>query len=364
MDDCIGIIGTGKLGLCFALASAGVGFKVIATDTNRPYLESIGDRSLRSKEPGVNELLGRNPPILIAPDVAGVASKCTILFIFVPTPSLPGGGYDHSAIDDVLEKIPQRLEIMDAVVCCTTMPGYVESVSAEAAARGYRLSYNPEFIAQGRIIDGIVSPDMVLIGEYNRDAGDRIQGVYERMCPNRTPIFRMSPTAAETTKIALNCFLTMKISFANAIGDLLLRLGCTDEVDVSLACIGADQRIGAKFLRFGDGYGGPCLPRDNAALGLAGSKAGLKMRLSEASDAQNRIHLFEQLSRVLSSPGGIVISDVAYKKGTDMIEESQRLALAVEAAKSGRVVMIRDTEEVIAQVRTIHGDLFSYEVVS
>jgi nucleotide sugar dehydrogenase len=364
MPETVGVIGVGKLGLCFALAAADAGFRVVATDKDLPYLRSVEDGSFRSKEPGVNELMAKTLDLSVVKTIPEVVEACPISFVFVPTPSLPNGSYDHTAVDDVLARLPVADEEKDLVICCTTMPGYILSASMLAKSKRFRLSYNPEFIAQGEILKGLTRPDLVLVGEDDDKAGEAITEVYRRIVKNDAFIFHMGITAAEVTKIALNCFLTMKISFANAIGDLLHRLACGGDVDNALSCIGHDSRVGNRYMRYGDGYGGPCLPRDNRALGLAAAAVGLDIRLSAASDAQNQLHLEEQLARVLLDPSKFFrIVGVTYKEGTDMIEMSQRLALAVLAREAGKKVFIADREDVIKQVRLIHGDRFCYEVL-
>lgn len=364
MANSVGVIGVGKLGMCFALAAADAGLKVLVTDKDTAYLKSIGDRSFRSSEPGVNDLLSRPIDLRVAETIGEVVETCPISFVFVATPSLSDGGYDHSAVNDVLNALPMVSSEKDLVIGCTTMPGYILSASLLAQSKRFRLSYSPEFIAQGSIVDGLTRPDLVLIGESDADAGDAVSDVYRRICKKVVPIYRMSPTAAEVTKIALNCFLTMKISFSNAIGDLLARMSCAGEINRCLDCIGGDSRVGHAYLGYGDGYGGPCLPRDNRALALAASQVGLDMKLSVASDAQNKAHLAEQLSRVMADPSNFFrIVGVTYKAGTDMIEQSQRLALAVLARESGKRVFIADREDVIRQVRLIHGDRFCYEIL-
>lgn len=368
MQETLGVIGIGKLGLCFALAAADAGFRVVATDKDVAHRKSIEDGSFQSSEPGVNELLAKGLELSVVETISEVVEACSIIFVFVATPSLSDGSYDHAAVNDVLNALPVSDKEKDLVICCTTMPGYILKASRLAQSKRFRLSYNPEFIAQGSIIRGLTNPDLVLVGEYDgryeSKAGEAISKIYRRITTNDPPIFLMSTTAAEVTKIALNCFLTMKISFANAVGDLLHRLSCGEDVDDALNCIGHDSRIGETYMRYGDGYGGPCLPRDNRALGLAASQVGLDMKLSAASDAQNKLHLEEQLAQVLANPSKFFrIVGVTYKAGTDMIEQSQRLALAVLAQESGKKVFIADREDVIRQVRLIHGDRFCYEIL-
>lgn len=363
----IGIIGIGKLGLCFALNLEAIGYTVVGIDRDPVYVQSIRDRSLRSPEPEVEPLLqaAQHLHVTTAWDEFW-ARAGQLIFIVVATPSIPAGGYDHAQVDAVLAEVFARghaLAPRHFVIMCTTQPGYCDSVAPAIEALGHSLSYNPEFIAQGRIIADQRYPDQVLIGEGNPEAGAAIAAVYTRLCPKQPSIHRMQRKSAELTKLATNCFITMKISFANAIGALAETVGA--EPDKILAAIGADSRIGPKYLGYGFGYGGPCFPRDNRAMAAFGASQGQEMLLSLATDAVNARHLdfmFQQWMARHAPDEEILFTQVTYKPGTVILEESQQLALAVRLAQAGRPVRIREHADVIAQVRHLHGDLFRYEI--
>lgn len=363
----IGIIGIGKLGLCFALNLAAKGYTVTGIDRDADYVRAIQDRSLRSPEPEVESMLQATQHLHATTDWDEFWERAgELIFIVVATPSIPAGGYDHAQVDAVLAEVAARgnaLRPRHLVIMCTTQPGYCDSVAPAIEALGHSLSYNPEFIAQGRIIADQRRPDQVLIGEGNAEAGAAIAALYQRLCDNQPSIHRMGRTSAEMTKLATNCFITMKISFANAIGALAETVGA--EPDKILAAVGADSRIGTKYLGYGFGYGGPCFPRDNRAMAAFGASQGQEMLLSLATDAVNQRHLdflFQQWMARHAPDEEILFTQVTYKPGTVILEESQQLALAVRLAQAGRPVRIREHAEVIAQVRNLHGDLFRYEI--
>ncbi|MFO0003067.1 MAG: UDP-glucose/GDP-mannose dehydrogenase family protein, partial [bacterium] len=118
--------------------------------------------------------------------------------------------------------------------------------------------YNPEFIAQGSIIKDLTHADMVLIGGDNTEVLETLSEIYKKIQVTKPVISIMSSTAAEIVKIAVNCFMTTKISFANMIGEVLILSGLEDEIESVLASIASDSRIGSKYLKFGFGFGGPC----------------------------------------------------------------------------------------------------------
>ncbi|HEX2899856.1 MAG TPA: nucleotide sugar dehydrogenase, partial [Bacteroidia bacterium] len=362
----IGVIGIGKLGLCFALNLERVGYRVTGLDADAAYVAEVNARTLRSFEPQVETLLAASRNFTATTDWSEIlVQDIELLFLVVATPSLPDAGYDHSQVDAVLERLAESgpsERMRHIVVMCTTMPGYCDSVAPKMAALNYTLSYNPEFIAQGTIVRDQQQPDQVLIGEASKDAGDAIEQVYRAMCSNVPTFCRMSRISAEIAKLATNCFLTTKISFANSIGDLATQVGA--EPDKILAAIGADKRIGPRYLGYGFGYGGPCFPRDNRALAMFGRQSGMEVLLSQATDEVNRRHLdfqFEQYCAAFAESETIVFESVTYKPGTTILEESQQLALALRLAQAGRKVRVRDLPVVVAALQTLYGDLFDYE---
>jgi len=255
----ISVIGIGKLGLCFSLTLEKAGYNVCGVDINQSYVDLINRKELKSSEQGVEELLGKSKNFIATTSLKEAVDYSDILFVIVATPSLSNGRYDHSQVDGVIEKLEKfgrQTQQKHFVVCCTVMPGYCDSIKDRLNQLNYTVSYNPEFIAQGTILRDQAAPDMVLIGEANKEIGDRIQSVYEKHTKNNPRFARMSPIEAEITKLSLNCFLTTKIAYANMVGDIVKSVG--GNPDTVLSAIGADSRIGNKYLRYGFGYGGPC----------------------------------------------------------------------------------------------------------
>lgn len=368
MKQKVAVVGVGKLGLCFALNLEKAGFEVLGVETNQAYATQLANKTFESAEPQVNELLREAKKLTITTDVAEVTQQqIKDVFLMVATPSLADGGYDHSQIERVAEKLKNNATQTATVhlyVGCTTMPGYCNQLAKELEPYGYSVSYNPEFIAQGSIIRNQQFPDQVLIGEANKEAGDRLQHIYQQFVKNTPAYCRMDPLSAEIAKLATNCFLTTKISFANSIGDLAQTTGA--DAEKILEAIGADSRIGPKYLGYGFGFGGPCFPRDNRALGKFAESVNYPLRISQATDQVNQDHFQFQLNQFLKeseATNTVVIEGVAYKKGTTQLTESQQLKLAVALAQAGRVVTIIDSEEVIRQVQERYPGMFKFETV-
>ena len=360
----IGVIGAGRLGICFALLVSRAGYDVIVSDVRESYVKSLQEKKISTNEPLVEDLL-KDSDIKATTSNRDVIKEADIIYTFVATPSLKDGSYDVSAVDKVVSDIDQTGWATTGpngsticgktfVVGCTTNPGDCERWAKKLKDTDIKLYYNPEFIAQGAIINGLLRADMVLVGgEYNRDIVDlyyAIQG------PKMEPkIHFMSLTAAEMTKLAVNCYLTMKISYANQVGEVMTKFGLDDEIDKVLSAIGADSRVGSKFLGYGFGFGGPCLPRDNRAFAHAAERVGLKNNIGLTIDAFNDEHsdfLADDLCQKHKNkkvpfyfPDGI-----AYKKGTDILEESQQYKLFKELLDRGYKVVVMELPDVVERV--------------
>ncbi len=360
----IGVIGAGRLGICFAILADRAGYKVIVSDVRKDYIKNLQEKKISTNEPLVPELLEQSS-IEATTSNTDLIKESDIIYTFVATPSLKDGSYDVSAVDDVVSDISQTgwdttgpngsgMTGKIFVVGCTTNPGDCERYQRRLNDDGVKVYYNPEFIAQGAIIRGLLRADMVLVGgEYDKDIADiyyRIQG------PEMEPKMNfMSLTAAELTKIALNCYLTMKISYANQVGEVLTKFGLEDEIGKVLNAIGEDSRVGSKYLGYGFGYGGPCLPRDNRAFAHAAERVGLKNNIGLTIDAFNDEHsdfLADTLCEKHKNkkvpfyfPNGIT-----YKKGTDIIEESQQYKLFKELLTRGYKVIVMELPEVVERL--------------
>ncbi len=365
MKQKIAVVGVGKLGLCFALNLEKAGFEVWGVEANEDYANQLRRKDFDSDEQYVNEMLNSSS-LIIEDDISCILQEnIEDIFLMVATPSLPDGGYDHSQIERVAERLMalgKSEKSKHIYIGCTTMPGYCAQLAQKLGDFGYTVSYNPEFIAQGSIVRDQQFPDQVLIGESSKEVGDRLQTIYEKFVKSEPAYCRMDPLSAEITKLATNCFLTTKISFANSIGDLAKTAGA--DVDSILKAVGSDSRIGGKYLQYGFGFGGPCFPRDNRALGKYAESVGYPLRISNATDQVNEEHFQFQLKNYLenTSPSETIVFDgVAYKQGTTQITESQQLRLAVALAKAGRKVTIKDSVGVINQVSKLHPELFKFE---
>jgi nucleotide sugar dehydrogenase len=363
----LGVVGLGRLGLAIALTLERAGHAVVGVERDAARAGAIARRTLESVEPGVDRALREARRLELRSDAAELPEAgCEVVLVAVATPSTDDGGYDHSALVSVADRLaaagPQQRP-RDLAIVSTVMPGTTDALARRLAPLGWRVSYNPSFIALGSVIANLESPDVCLLGVADPAAAERIVGCW-RPAWKREPALRiLAPREAELAKIATNSFLTLKIAFANAVGDLALRLGGRPEA--VLGALAADPRIGERCLGHGFGYGGPCLPRDNRALDRAALQFGTEgFPLGRAADAANASHLDFQVRSALEKPPGEVVTldHATYKPGPSSLEESQPLAFALALARAGRRVRIRERPVVIETLRAEWGDLFEYEV--
>jgi len=361
----LSVIGIGKLGLCFSLSLEGSGFNVLGVDINQEYVDKLNNKTFTSYEPQVNERLKKSVNFNATTDIQKAIEYSDVLFAAVATPSLPDGRYNHKQVDTLVKTLISngiQSNTKHLVITCTTMPTYCDEIQQKLLPYNWTVSYNPEFIAQGTVIHNQEYPDMVLIGEANKNVGNIIEYIYKTMVKNEPKIHRMLRTEAELCKISLNCFLTTKIAYTNMIGDIALATNCNPQT--ILNAIGEDTRVGKKLTTYGYGFGGPCFPRDNRALGIFADDVGIDAAISKATDKMNNLHLDYQINNFLNSnKSEFKTETITYKPESTLIEESQQLKYAVKLAKRGIKVTIEERASVIKEVNSIYGDLFEYETI-
>ena len=344
----IGLIGTGRLGLCFALLIEKAGYEVLASDSREDYIKDLTKGVVGTAEPDVQELLWDSGNIEFTTDNRRVIRECDIIFTLVATPSLDDGSYDVSAVWNVVNDIKDEMTSIanytkSFVVGCTTNPGDCDNFKKELPP-SVDVFYNPEFIAQGTIVKDLINADMVLIGGEGKHRNE-LAKIYHGIQDKKPSIHFMSTKAAEITKIAVNCFLTTKISYANMLGQVLSKSGLEDEIDQVLESIGSDSRVGNKYLKFGFGFGGPCFPRDNRAFAKYAEKVGLEHNFGYTTDNFNNEHAkFIKEYFIDSNLDKLpyLFESVAYKEGTDILTESQQYRLCLDLLDEGYEVYVKD----------------------
>jgi UDPglucose 6-dehydrogenase len=352
----VSVVGLGKLGAPIVAVLAAKGYDVIGIDNNPVFVEEINNHISPVEEPGLRELLTEHKAHISATKDWSKISETEVTAVIVPTPSGADGAFRNdyvlSVMDDVGRTLAQKSGYHLVVVHSTTMPGAVggpirerlEHASGRKVGCDLGLCYNPLFIALGDVINGLLRPDFILIGESDNKAGDLLEVMYRKIVGPYANVARMNFVNAELVKIAVNTYVTMKISFANMLGEICDRLEGAD-VSVVVNAIGRDTRIGRKYLRPAVGYGGPCFPRDTIAFGRVAHLVGGKADLALATEAINRRQVVRLTEMILdlSSVGDVVaVLGLSYKPNTPVIEESQGIMLVEALGEIGFDVIAHD----------------------
>jgi UDPglucose 6-dehydrogenase len=342
MNEPLGVIGAGWVGLVTAACFADLGHEVVVRDVVPERIDELEAGRISIHEPGLAELLERNRERLrFTLDLGDVFSAARIAFVCVPTPPTYSGEADLSAVWSVLDELPEPSERAILVMKSTVPVGTGEKVRAQLDARGLaHVGYvsNPEFFAEGTAVRDFTQPDRIVIGAFDEADGDAVEAVY---APLEAPVVRADVASAEMVKLASNAFLATKISFINEIANVCEETGA--DVSVVAEGMGLDQRIGRLFLRPGIGYSGSCLPKDVAALKQLAGNSGYHFQLLtaviEVNELQKR-RVVGKLAKHLGSLRGktVALLGLAFKPNTNDMRDAPSLILAPRLLAEGAVV--------------------------
>lgn len=337
-------------------AFASRGFKGVGLDVNNDLVRKINDKEAPFNEPNLAEFLKKHKKDISATSSYQQAiQQSEISFVIVPTPSDKNGGFSSQFVEQAAQEIGKvfnnKFNYHLVVIVSTLLPKIVETKilpilekeSGKKCGQDFGLCYSPLFIALGNVIDNILNPDFVLVGEYDKKSGNLLEDFYKKVVVNKAPIVRMNIINAELTKIAVNSYITMKITFANMLGEICENLPGAD-IDNITEAIGQDLRIGKKYLKAGLGFGGPCFPRDNIALSSFSKTIQVAPILFSATDSVNRTQTNRIVKRILSSGNiaKVALLGLAYKTGTSVTEQSQGMEIAQKFLKLNKEVKVYD----------------------
>jgi UDPglucose 6-dehydrogenase len=355
----LSVVGLGKLGCPLMAVFAEKGFDVMGVDVNSEIVDQVNAGKAPFVEPMLQELLSRNTNRIHATtNLRKAVLETEATFIILPTPSKSDHFFDNSYVQKALYDIGNVLADKDSyhlvVITSTVMPGSTESVLADTLADAagkpigdeIGLCYNPEFIALGTVVKDMLQPDILLIGESDKKAGDMLESIYSKSVETDPKVHRLNFVNAELAKISVNTYVTTKISYANMLAEMCENIPNAD-VDAVTNAIGDDSRIGKKYIKGGIAYGGPCFPRDNLAFASLGRSVNANTQLAESTDAINEHQALRLLNVVRSSASKtkpILLLGVSYKPNTPIFEESQALKLASALIEEGYEIILSDPE--------------------
>jgi UDPglucose 6-dehydrogenase len=348
------VVGTGYVGLVAGVCFADSGHTVVCVDVDAAKIDALKKGESPIYEPGLEELLHKNiaaERISFSITLAEAMRGGDVVFIAVGTPQRDDGDADLRAAMSVAHQVADSADRYTVVVNKSTVPvGTAARMQAEIAARAkveIDVVSNPEFLKEGAAIDDFQRPDRIVIGSPSERAKAIMAELYAPFVRTESPIYFMDPRSAELTKYAANAMLATRISFMNDVAMLCERVGA--DVDSVRKAMGADERIGQKFLFPGCGYGGSCFPKDVKALIATARNHGLDFTLLSAVDAVNdrQKRLLAQKARAHFGADKLrgkklAVWGLAFKPKTDDVRHAPALALIDELLAEGAVVAAHD----------------------
>ena len=351
------MIGTGYLGATHAVAMAEMGHTVIGIDIDAAKIEALASGTAPFWEPGLNELLAKHTNaggLRFTTDFAE-AADADIHFICVGTPQLQGSGAaDTSYVFDSVQSLARHINKPALVVGKSTVPvgtaAQLESLlAAESPAGGdAHLAWNPEFLREGYAVADTLRPDRIVLGVTRDEDEATLRKLYSQQFEAGTPIIVTDFATAELVKVAANSFLATKISYINAMATVCEATGA--DVTTLAEAIGHDDRIGAKFLRAGIGFGGGCLPKDLRAFMARVGELGLGttftfLRNIDEINMRRRAITVDVAAQMLGGEllgARVAVLGVAFKPDSDDVRDSPALNIAAALHLRGAMVNVYD----------------------
>jgi UDPglucose 6-dehydrogenase len=350
MELCI--IGSGYVGLVSGACFAEVGHHVVCVDNDQRKVDALQAGAIPIYEPGLEELVHRNVAakrLRFTNSIQEGVDRSQIIFIAVPTPPQPDGSVDLSFIERVAREIAGVLKpgAYRVIVDKSTVPVKTGEKVADTIKRynktaEFDVVSNPEFLREGCAVPDLMNPDRVVIGSASQRATDLMKQVYE---PFKAPILVTDVNSAELIKHAANSFLSLKISYINAVASICEATGA--DVELVADGIGMDKRIGRNFLNAGLGYGGSCFPKDVKAFIAISKQLGTPFKLLEEVERINAGMLTRFIDKVRDSlwvlkDKKIAVWGLTFKPDTDDVRNSVAIELVNKMAAEGAIITAYD----------------------
>lgn len=351
----IAVIGTGYVGLVTGVCLSDIGNTVTCIDIDESKVARLKAGDVPIYEPGLSELLHENiarERIRFTTNLADGIAGAEVIFLALPTPPGADGSADLSAVLSVAKQLGELLsDNFTVIVNKSTVPvgtgDNVHEVIAMRHSGEFEVVSNPEFLREGVAVRDFMEPDRVVVGAATKKAQQIMRELYAPLTDDRRPLLFMDVHSAELTKYAANAFLATKISFINEIANVADKVGA--DVEAVARAIGADARIGSRFLQAGIGYGGSCFPKDVQALAKTAEAVGYDFKIIDAVLRANlaQRHLF--IDKIMQHYGDITgkhfaVWGLAFKPDTDDIREAPALTIVDELLAAGARVTAHDPE--------------------
>lgn len=354
----IAIVGTGYVGLVSGACFAEMGADVTCIDVDKCKIEKLRSGQIPIYEPGLEELVARNVAdgrLHFSTELGECLDQVEIVFSAVGTPPDEDGSADLRYVLEVAREFGRKINRYTLLVTKSTVPVGTaqkvrQAVAEELAARGVQVEFdvasNPEFLKEGDAIDDFMKPDRVVVGVESERARQLMERLYKPFMMNNYRMIFTDVASAEMIKYAANSMLATRISFMNDIANLCEIVGA--DVNMVRKGIGADARIGSKFLYAGCGYGGSCFPKDVKALIRTAEQRGYRMQVLEAVEAVNERQkgiLYEKFVREFDGEVEgrcVAMWGLSFKPETDDMREAPSLVLIERLLAAGCRVRVFD----------------------
>jgi UDPglucose 6-dehydrogenase len=353
----ITMIGAGYVGLVSGACFSDFGHDVVCVDLDQAKVDALHLGVMPIFEPGLEALVKSNMSsgrLNFSTDLAASVAGADAVFIAVGTPSRRGDGhadlsYVYQATRDIAAAATKPMVIITKSTVPVGTGDEVERILNDVAPEtGWSVVSNPEFLREGAAIGDFKRPDRIVIGSEDAGAQGVMREIYRPLFLNEAPILFTSRRTAELIKYAANAFLATKITFINEIADLCEAVGA-DVQDVSRG-IGLDNRIGAKFLHAGPGYGGSCFPKDTLALLKTAEDFSTPVRIVEAVEKANESRKRAMGRKIITAMGGdargkkIGLLGLTFKPNTDDMRDAPSLSIVQSLLDAGAIVTAHDPE--------------------
>ena len=345
------VIGSGYVGLVTGACLSETGIDVCCVDTDAAKIAFLGQGKVPIYEPGLQEIVERNirtGRLHFTTDVSACIGGADVVFIAVGTPPDQDGSADTHSVIEVARTIGRTITGYTVVAVKSTVPvGTTQQVGTEIrkelhkrnASIEFDVVSNPEFLKEGRAVSDFMTPDRVVVGAESTRAERTMELLYKPFMMTRNRMLFTDIATAEMIKYAANAMLATRISFMNEMANLCERVGA--DIDNVRRGIGADPRIGAKFLYAGCGYGGSCFPKDVRALIATADRFGYPMPLLRAVDRINEAQKEIPFRKLKDHFDGhlenrtIAVWGLSFKPDTDDIREAPALVVIERLLKAG-----------------------------
>lgn len=351
----IGVIGVNTLGVAFSLICEKAGYDVTIYDENEDIIFNLNNEIFITKEPLIQKMLFESYEFSGTTNVIELIERCDIIFTFVDTPPTLDGGNDTTKVFEVTNhfftasQLDKSIFNKKFIIGSTMNPGETEQIQEKLHMFNIKVGYCPSMSSEGNIINGYYNSDVVIFGTEYQELSNELMNVFNKIQPNGLNLCTMSSKSAEITKLAINTFSSMKISFANMLGDLLVKSGLKNESNLILNAIGQDSRVGVKSLKYGFGYGGLNLPRDTKTLTDYLKKYDIDTTLitsvKESNDNHSKFLKEFYISQNPNKEIPFVIGQIGFKNGTDNLINSQPWNLCIELLDEGYYINVIDDNQ-------------------